>query len=66
MEEEITIDIAETDLKGLARYTTKLWDYVTSQAFWDMVLEVTIKVVAIWVISYLVVFIGKKSLRAFL
>ncbi|MEK4701782.1 mechanosensitive ion channel family protein [Solibacillus sp. FSL R7-0668] len=60
MEEEITIDIAETDLKGLARYTTKLWDYVTSQAFWDMVLEVTIKVVAIWVISYLVVFIGKK------
>ncbi|HEY4623454.1 MAG TPA: mechanosensitive ion channel family protein, partial [Solibacillus sp.] len=32
----------------------------TSQAFWDMVLEVTIKVVAIWVISYLVVFIGKK------
>lgn len=60
MEEELTIDIPTTDIKGLARYTTKLWDYVTSQAFWDMILEVTIKIAAIWIISYLVVFIGKK------
>ncbi|MCH7323475.1 MULTISPECIES: mechanosensitive ion channel family protein [Solibacillus] len=60
MEEELTIDIATTDIKGLARYTTKLWDYVTSQAFWDMILEVTIKIAAILVISYLVVLIGKK------
>lgn len=60
MEEELTIDISTADIKGLARYTTKLWDYVTSQAFWDMILEVTIKIAAIWIISYLVVFIGKK------
>ena len=60
MEEEIIEDIATTDLKGLARYTTKLWDYVTSQEFWDMVLGVAIKIVVIWLISYLVVVIGKK------
>lgn len=60
MEEEIIEDIATTDLKGLARYTTKLWDYVTSQEFWDMVFSVAIKIVVIWLISYLVVIIGKK------
>lgn len=63
MEEEIIEDIATTDLKGLARYTTKLWDYVTSQEFWDMVLGVAIKIVVIWLISYLVVVIGKKLLH---
>ena len=60
LEEDLTIDLAQTDLKGLARYTTKLWDYATSQDFWDMIFEVSIKVLAIWLISSVVVWAGKK------
>lgn len=60
MEDGLTIDLAETDLKGLARYTTKLWNYATSQGFWDTIFEVSIKILAIWLISSLVVWAGKR------
>lgn len=65
MEEELDLelDIATTDLKGLAKYTTKLWDYVTSEQFWDMIIEVSIKILAIIIISYIVVFVGKKIIH---
>ena len=61
MEEEL--DLATTDLKGLAKYTAKLWDYVTSAQFWDMIIEVSSKIIAIIIISYLVVFMGKKVIH---
>lgn len=65
MEEELDLelDIATTDLKGMAKYTTKLWDYVTSEQFWDMIIEVSIKILAIIIISYIVVFVGKKIIH---
>lgn len=63
MEEDLKIDLATADLKGLARYTTELWNYFMSQAFWDMIIEVSVKVVSIIIISYLVVFIGKKVIE---
>lgn len=67
MEEDLSIDIATTDLQGMAKYTTKLWDYVTSSDFWDMIFLVSVKILGILLISYLVVFIGKKIIaRVFL
>lgn len=63
LEEDLSLDIATTDLKGIARYTSKIWDYVTSQQFWDMIFEVSVKILAIIIISYLVVFIGKKIIE---
>ncbi|MEK4630488.1 MAG: mechanosensitive ion channel family protein [Solibacillus sp.] len=67
MEEELTIDIAKTDLKGLAKYSRDLWDYFMSQEFWDMIFTVSVKILSIIIISYLVVWIGKKVIaRVFL
>lgn len=65
MEEELDLelDLATTDLKGLAKYTTELWDYVTSTQFWDMIIDVSLKILAIIIISYVVVFIGKKFIH---
>ena len=67
LEEELTIDIAKTDLKGLAKYSRDLWDYFMSQEFWDMIFTVSVKILSIIIISYLVVWIGKKVIaRVFL
>ena len=63
MEEDLSIDIATTDIKGIARYTTKLWNYVTSAEFWDMIFIASVKILAILIISYLVVLIGKKLIH---
>ena len=63
MEEDLKLDIATTDIKGFARYTGQLWDYVTSQTFWDKVFLASVKVISILIISYLVVWIGKKVIH---
>ncbi|WP_234417296.1 MULTISPECIES: mechanosensitive ion channel family protein [unclassified Lysinibacillus] len=62
MEDNLS-SIATTDIKGIARYTSKLWDYVTSVKFWDMIFIASVKILAILVISYLVVLIGKKVIH---
>lgn len=62
-EEDLKLDIATTDIKGFARYTGQLWDYVTSQTFWDKVFLASVKVISILIISYLVVWIGKKVIH---
>lgn len=48
------------DLKGLEKATEKVWNYLKSDELWDFLLVATIKIVAIMIISYLVIFIGKK------
>jgi len=66
LEEDLKLDLeefSETDLKGLAHYTTRLWDYVTSAEFWDAIIIASAKILAIIVISYVVVFIGKKVIH---
>ena len=60
LEEDLDIDLATTDIKGMAKYTTKLWDYVTSSEFWDKIFLGSVKILGILLISYLVVFIGKR------
>ena len=57
---KITEDSATDDLKGLGLLTQKLWNYLTSEELWNFILVATIKITAILVVSWLVVFVGKK------
>lgn len=52
--------LTTTDLKGIARHTSKLWNYITSQQFWDIVITASFKILMILIFSYLAVVIGKK------
>ena len=59
--------LTTTDLKGIARHTSKLWNYITSQQFWDIVITASFKILMIPIFSYLAVVIGKKIIaRAFI
>ena len=57
---KVMTDSATDDLKGLGLLTQKLWNYLTSEELWNFILVATIKITAILVVSWLVVFIGKK------
>lgn len=52
--------LTTTDLSGIARHTSKLWDYVTSQQFWDAIIAASFKISIIIIFSYLAIFIGKR------
>lgn len=56
-------DFATTDLRGMARITAKLWDYLKSPELWDLIMVATIKITAILVLSWLVVMVGKKLIK---
>lgn len=55
-----TETLATADLKGLGKISEKFWKYATSEELWDTVLLASFKIIGILVISYIVIFIGKK------
>lgn len=60
-EENIVTEVTEVrDVKGLARVTEKLWNYLASEELWDFIMVASIKIIAILIVSYLVVLIGKN------
>lgn len=59
-------DVIQMDTKGLARRSEKFWNYLTSEELWDAVLIASVKIIAIIVASYLVVFIGKRIISRIL
>ncbi|MGE7666352.1 mechanosensitive ion channel family protein [Ureibacillus composti] len=60
-QENIMADVAEvSDVKGLARVSERIWNYLSSQELWDFVMVASIKITAIIIVSYLVILIGKK------
>ncbi|MBM7609493.1 small conductance mechanosensitive channel [Lysinibacillus composti] len=60
-QENIMEDVAEvSDVKGLARVSERIWNYLSSQELWDFVMVASIKITAIIIVSYLVILIGKK------
>lgn len=64
LEENIVTEVTEVkDVKGLARVTEKLWNYLKSEELWDFVMVASIKIIAIMIVSYLVTFIGKKVIN---
>lgn len=51
---------ATGDLSKFEKFTSKWWDYLTSEELWNLIAKSTLKIVGILLISYLVVVIGKK------
>nr|WP_106782044.1 mechanosensitive ion channel family protein [Lysinibacillus timonensis] len=51
------------DPKEVAKMTERMWDYLTSEELWNFVMISSIKIVSILVISYLVIFIGKRIIN---
>lgn len=63
-----SIEIVETvqkETKDIVNITQIIWDYFSSEQFWDFVIVASIKITAILVVSYLVVFIGKRIIARF-
>lgn len=60
---DLNLELATTDLKGMARLTAKLWDYLKSPELWDAVMVGTVKIMAILILSWAVVAIGKKVIK---
>ena len=58
--EGLELDLSTTDFKGLARFSQNFWDYITSEELWDFIMVASIKIIAITVLSWFVVFVGKK------
>ena len=51
---------ATGDLSKFEKFTSKWWDYLTSEELWNLIAKSTFKIVGILLISYLVVVFGKK------
>ncbi len=56
-------NVVATNARGITKWTEKTWDYLTSEAFWNLVITASIKIFAIIIASYLVVFIGKRVIN---
>lgn len=50
----------ETETKGFTKMTEKFWEYLRSDQLWQFVLSASVKIVAIIIVSYIVIYFGKK------
>ncbi|WP_431028516.1 mechanosensitive ion channel family protein [Lysinibacillus sp. LZ02] len=51
---------SKADLSWIHKKSTEIWEFLTSEKLWDFILIASLKIIAILITSYLVVFIGKK------
>ncbi|WP_036172211.1 mechanosensitive ion channel family protein [Ureibacillus massiliensis] len=56
----MTEENIEINPESIAKTTGRFWSYFTSEELWDYVIASSIKIISILLISYLVIFIGKK------
>ena len=59
-------EVIDIPVEEFTEKSEKAWDYFTSQELWQFVITASIKIVAILVVSYLVVFIGKRIITRIL
>ena len=59
----VTENPATEDINKLKEFSTKVWDYLTSEELWNVILLASIKIMGILIISYLVVFVGKRIIN---
>ncbi len=52
-----------TDPGAFARMTERIWNYLTSDELWNFITTASIKIISILVISYLIIFIGKRIIK---
>lgn len=62
----MTEENIEINPESIAKTTGRFWSYFTSEGLWDYVIESSIKIISILLISYLVIFIGKKLSQDYL
>ncbi|SOC39390.1 mechanosensitive ion channel family protein [Ureibacillus acetophenoni] len=51
------------DPGAFVKMTERVWDYLTSEKLWNFIIEASIKILAILIVSYLVIFIGKRIIK---
>lgn len=66
MATEVIGDQVEVQVKQVTKMSEKVWNYFTSEELWNFVITASVKIVAILVVSYLVIFIGKRLITRIL
>lgn len=61
----MAVSAVEKETKDFVSITQKIWDYFSSEQFWNFIVSASIKIFAILLISYLIVFIGKRIIARF-
>lgn len=61
----MAIEIVENETKDIVSVTQKILDYFSSEQFWNFIVGATIKITAIMLLSYIIVFIGKRIIARF-
>ncbi|KGR75443.1 mechanosensitive ion channel family protein [Ureibacillus sinduriensis] len=66
MATDVIGDQVEEQVKEATEFSEKIWDYFTSEELWSFVLSACTKILAILLVSYLVIFIGKRIITRIL
>ncbi|MED3763618.1 mechanosensitive ion channel family protein [Ureibacillus terrenus] len=61
----MAVSAVEKETKDFVSITQKIWDYFSSEQFWNFIVSASIKIFTILLISYLIVFIGKRIIARF-
>ncbi|RUL49456.1 mechanosensitive ion channel family protein [Lysinibacillus antri] len=59
----MAVETLETGTKELVTITERFWNYLTSDDLWNFILVASVKIISILIVSYLVVFIGKRVIK---
>lgn len=62
----MAVDVLEKEAKELSETSEKAWNYFTSEELWGFVIRASIEIITILLISYIVIFIGKKLITRIL
>ncbi|HWK22399.1 MAG TPA: mechanosensitive ion channel family protein [Ureibacillus sp.] len=66
MAKEVIGDQVEEQVEEISKTSEKIWNYFTDEQLWNFILSATIKITAILIVSYLVIFIGKRLITRIL
>ena len=66
MATEVIGDQVEQQVEDISETSVRIWSYFTNEELWSEVLRASFKIVVILVISYLVIFIGKRLITRIL
>ncbi|QCR34326.1 mechanosensitive ion channel family protein [Lysinibacillus sp. SGAir0095] len=53
-------EVLDTQVEDITEKSEKAWSYFTSEELWTFVISASVKIVTILLVSYLVIFIGKR------
>lgn len=56
----MAIHVVEKETKEIINISEKIWEYFSREDLWNFIVGASIKIIAIFLLSYLIVFIGKR------